>query len=296
MELKNGTILNNKYIVEKVLSMDGGFSIVYLAEDVFQGKKLVLKELYPKEMVERKENNLEYEDFYRFNTLKNIFESESRILAMMDSSSIVYYVDYFEENNTAYIAMEYVEGISLKDYIKAKGKLGIGEALKIFNRVLDSVEYMHSMGVIHRDIKPANIIIKNENKEFEIKIIDFGSACIIEEKDDDFIKVSRGYSPIEMYATESEQNYGTDIYSIFATLCHMLEGRKIESAPKRIFDSEIYFNRELGVSFKNLIFKNLNLNLYDRDTTIERVREKLTIEGLDTRVEEIKIHKWVEEY
>lgn len=296
MELKSGTVLNNKYIIEKILSMDGGFSIVYLAEDVFRGKKLALKELYPKEMVERKECDLEYEDFYRFNTLKNIFETESRILAMMDSNSIVSYVDYFEENNTAYIAMEYAEGISLKDYIKAKGKLGIGEALKIFNKVLDSLEYMHSRGVIHRDIKPANIIIKNERKEFEIKIIDFGSACIIEEKDDDFIRVSRGYSPLEMYATESEQNYGTDIYSIFATLCHMLEGRKIESAPKRIFDSEIYFNRELCVSFKNLIFKNLNLNLYERDTTIERVKEKLTIEGLDTRAEEIKIHKWVEEY
>lgn len=296
MELKKDIILNGKYKIEKILSLEGGFSIVYLAVDMASENKVVVKELFPRELADRDGLEVVVEDIYRFKSLKHIFETESRILSVLNHEAIVNFIDYFEENNTVYIVMSYARGRNLKEYIIEEKKLSFIESLKIFNKILDAAEYMHSKDIIHRDIKPGNIIIRKEDKNFEVKIIDFGSACKLSEKDDDFIRVSRGYSPIEMYATESQHHYGTDIYSIFATFCHMLEGKKIRSAPKRIFNSEISLERDMSSSLRNLICKNLNINLDDRDTNIKRVKEKLFVDGLDTREEEIKMYRWMEEY
>ncbi len=290
MELKKNSILKNKYIIEKVLSKDGGFSIIYLAKNKLTREKVVVKELISKG-VERIENEIHWKDKYQYMAFSELFKVEGKVLEEMSHKNIVKYHDIFEENNSIYLVIEYVKGKTLKEYYEKSKNLA--HTMDIFGEILEGIEYLHKKNVVHRDIKPDNIIVNYEkNKKLKVKIIDFGSACKLDEKDDDFIRVTKGFSPIEMYGTESKQGFETDIYSTFATLYFMIEGEKLKSAPDRVFEPEVFFNKNIDESLKNLIKKNLHLDLEKRDKNIENIRKKLVIEGENTSLEEIKYEFW----
>ena len=160
--LRKGTRLIGRYTIEKVLGQ-GGFGITYLGIDELHEKKVAIKEFFPQGIVTR---NIEYEDAVtvtfvgekdNYNKGKEKFLKEARIMARFSKDEgIVKAQDFFEINNTAYIVMEYLEGITLKQYLRENERIEPEELLELFVPLIESLDEIHSQGLIHRDISPDN--------------------------------------------------------------------------------------------------------------------------------------------
>lgn len=177
--LQKGTKLNGRYIIEDVLG-EGGFGITYAGRDELLGVKVAVKEYYPQGIVVR---NNSVDDVVTvtyakqkdvFNKGKTKFLEEARVIAKFnDQEGIVNVTDFFEANNTAYIVMEYLDGITLKEYIAENGVLSPEDILELMAPVLESLDEVHKQGLIHRDISPDNIMLLKNGK---VKLMDFGAA------------------------------------------------------------------------------------------------------------------------
>ncbi len=224
-----GTVLNSRYLLGEVLGF-GGFGIIYKALDLKLGRVIAIKEYFPGSLVCRTpgEKNVSIFSGDKSEEFKkgfNRFLEEARNMAnFMNEPYIVNVYEYFTENRTAYIVMEYLNGISLEEYIKKSGgKLSVEEAMTIIDPVLRGLKVLHDRSVIHRDINPRNILITADNK---IKIIDFGTARFVEENERTRTNVvSDGYAPPEQYKTKSIEGPYTDIYAVGATLYRMITGK-----------------------------------------------------------------------
>ena len=228
--LKPGTILAGKYILGKALG-EGGFGITYVGYDVNLQLKVAVKEYFPSGFVTRDVSNTDTVTVFSgseqnlFGEGKEKFINEARAMARFDNMpGIVSVKDFFLENGTAYIAMEFVEGETLKEYLNKNG--GKAEPNRIFNMLrplISSLGRIHSQGIIHRDISPDNIMITKNN---EVKLLDFGAAR-------DFntggqkslsIQLKPGYAPEEQYRTHGEQGPWTDVYALCATIYRAITG------------------------------------------------------------------------
>ena len=175
--LRAGTILNNRYIVGRVLGQ-GGFGITYLAWDEKLEARVAVKEYMPNDISARVGTTVSVamesraEDFIYG---EERFKEEARILAkFMGQPNIAGVTDYFDENGTSYFVMDYIEGISFKTYIaNAGGKVSVQEALDVMIPVMRALTAVHAEGFIHRDVTPDNIYI---TKDGNVKLLDFGSA------------------------------------------------------------------------------------------------------------------------
>ena len=145
---------------------------------------------------------------------------------MESNSGIVTVHDYFEENNTAYIIMEYVDGCTMKEYIKANGPMECSKVLHLMKPVMEALENIHSKNMIHRDVSPDNIMIRSDG---QLKLIDFGAARIMQEDEEKSFTVmlKRGYTPEEQYRTKGEQGPWTDVYALCATMYYMLTAENL---------------------------------------------------------------------
>ena len=166
--LRPGAILNGRYIVGRVLGQ-GGFGITYLALDNPSGERVAIKEYYPSELAGRGLDGCTVaihseERAENFAYGKAQFLEEARTLAAVSGSgSIVRIYSYFEENGTAYFAMEYVEGVPLDEYLRQKGgHLTAPEAEDLFLPLMTALETVHKKGIVHRDIAPDNIIVTKD--------------------------------------------------------------------------------------------------------------------------------------
>ncbi len=225
--LPTGFRLKNKYIIQKVLGQ-GGFGISYLAFDKTLDTAVCIKELYISGSSTRGANmtvltqNMKEFSFADF---KERFVKEAMQLARFQHRNIVQVMEYFEDNNTAYMVMEYLNGQTLKEKVQAKGPLSAELSQKIIASILDGVEQIHKAGMLHRDIKPDNLIITNDGR---IVLIDFGSARAYSDEKTiaQTAMVSPGYAPLEQYNPTDRKGTFTDIYSIGATFYFMLTGEK----------------------------------------------------------------------
>lgn len=246
-----GTILAKHFIVGTAIG-SGGFGITYRCYDTMLGVIVAVKEFYPVGLVNRAPGESrvgllsgEKEKQYKEQIKRFLAEAQS-IAQFGKAKDIVNVYDYFEENNTAYIIMEYIDGLLLRDYLQQQGKMSVRDSLDLINSIIDSVEKIHAQGIIHRDISPDNIFMTGGRS---IKIFDFGAAKLtgsvqrgIGEK---VIKV--GYSAPEQYRNNDKQGYYTDIYSIGAILYQMVTGQKpMESIDREIKD-ELKSPLELGI-------------------------------------------------
>lgn len=188
LELGRGYVLNkNRYQINRVLG-SGGFGITYMAMDRTFKIVVAIKECFPKRIVTRNEQTGEvvpkvgYE--LKFQQEKERFIQEARALAQLRTlHNIVDVQDCFEENNTAYIVMEHIRGVSLYKFVKDRGyALSVKEMLQYMIPVLDDLEVVHQKGVVHKDISPDNIMVTGSDGNYSVKLIDFGAAQDLSEE------------------------------------------------------------------------------------------------------------------
>lgn len=242
MDIKNASAISQgghigDYIVSDVLGQ-GGFGITYLAQDEKLDRKLAIKEYFPAEFVTRGKNNsvqpnsTENKEVYEWGLAR--FLDEGKMLAKFSHPNIVRVLSYIEENDTAYIVMEFEAGDELQNKVKRRKVLNERELLATFLPVIDGLKKVHEAGCIHRDIKPANILLLEDGRPM---LIDFGSAreAVGNKTKNLTTLVSPGYAPFEQYSPSSEAKQGpwTDIYALSASMYRCLFGSAPENAMSR---------------------------------------------------------------
>ena len=247
-QLPVGTVLHGQYQVGKVLGQ-GGFGITYLGWDRTLQMPVAIKELFPMGMVSRncnyscKVTNTDggkWKDQVR--DIRNRFLQEARTLAQLSNVSEIVNIRYFfEENNTAYIIMEYLQGTDLRRYVKQKGGcLSAQETLSIMKPVIRALSVVHEHSLIHRDISPDNIMMMDDGK---IKILDFGAAKSVTNPDQNNplsqstqAILKHGFAPIEQYQSRGSLGPWTDVHALCATIFFCLTGNVPPDAPRRIVE------------------------------------------------------------
>lgn len=250
----------NNYEIEGYID-ETEFSNVYLVSTF--NKKYVIKECFPKSITIRDDDLKIFtnKNIEKFNLVKNSFQREKEILEKLDKNKdVVNLVNFFEENNTIYLVLEYFEGINLKKYV-LENELPEKEILQIFLEIVKIVIEIHDECVIHRDIKPSNILINGKN---EIKIIDFGTGLLKGNRNGDYIKVTEGYSALEMYSLKTETDERSDVYSLCALLYFMLEKKKLKSVLNRFYSEELTFECKINEDLKKIIEKGLAIHRKER--------------------------------
>lgn len=241
------TILNGKYLVGKELGK-GGFGITYLGYDLNLQLPLAIKEYFPGELATRDTSagSVSMEVFAgqanreQYAHGLNKFRTEAQNLAKCENmKEIVSVTDFFFENETGYLVMEYVDGISLKEYLKQHGNiLSERETLELMYGLIHALGRVHEMGIIHRDISPDNIMLSASG---QVKLIDFGAARAATgaEAKSMTILLKHGYAPMEQYQTRGRQGPWTDVYAVCATLYRMLSGTIPETSTNRVPEDKV---------------------------------------------------------
>ena len=273
-----GTVLNNKYYVGKALG-EGGFGITYIGRDINLDIKVAIKEYYPNGYVNRNNtispqvSNSVTEGRKEFFTKgRERFLNEARVLARFSGESGVVDVrDFFEENDTAYIVMEYLDGMDLKNYLKRNGKLTVEQTINLLMPVMNSLKKIHSQNLIHRDISPDNIMIVGN----DVKLLDFGSVRSVAAFENKSLSVmlKPGYAPEEQYRTKGQQGPWTDIYALCATIYKCITGITPDEASQRVFEDEVKMPSALGVKIspemEKAIMKGMSVYHKDRYQSID---------------------------
>lgn len=232
------SILAGKYLLGAPLGK-GGFGITYIAMHLPDEKIVAIKEFFPANLAVRDTDNetvVPADDtkavYYR--TGMKSFSEEGRILYLLsDIEHVVHVAEQIQANNTTYLVMEYVPGISLKKYMKQQQKLfSEQETLTLMQPILIAMQAMHQKGILHRDISPENLMLSPDNT---LTLIDFGAARTFSRSDDDNLTVilKRGYAPEEQYHSNSRQGPWTDLYAVCAVMYQMLTGILPQEASAR---------------------------------------------------------------
>lgn len=239
--LAPGTIIGDRYRLGNVIGF-GGFGITYKAWDTQLDTVVAIKEYYPVGTVNRTPDSsklifLSDRSRREFDMGLERFIDEARNMAQFNSHpNIVNVYGYVEENNTAYIVMEYLDGCTLSDYMRENGeKIDVDRSVKIVLSIINALKETHKHNIIHRDISPDNIFLCSGG---EIKLIDFGAARFTVENTENLtIILKPGFSPAEQYDKTGKQGPWTDIYALGATMYYMITGeRPDESTNRKIKD------------------------------------------------------------
>lgn len=278
LHIAPGTLLKGRYVVGKAIGQ-GGFGITYIAWDNVFNRAAAIKEYLPPSLATRNTDgpsvtcaSANLKEDYEYGLRK--FLDEARILAMFgDMPNIVDVRDFFRANGTAYMVMEYVDGITFKEYIARRGgRVSWEEAEGILSFVADALRAVHSQGLLHRDVSPDNIYI-TESKQ--IKLLDFGAARLaLEAQNRGFsVVLKHGYAPAEQYKTNGSQGPWTDIYALAATFYAGVAGRLPPDAMDRLEHDGLIPPSALGVEIppakERALMKALAIREEDRFRRVE---------------------------
>lgn len=227
------TLQCGKYRIISTLGQ-GGFGITYLAEQVMLGRKVAIKEFFYKECCDREEGTSHVTLGTQSNreTVQKFmskFLKEARTISQLDHPNIIKIHDIFEENNTAYYVMEYIEGENLSELVKRQGALSEVTAVEYIKKVADALAYIHARSINHLDVKPSNIMLRRHDNQ--IVLIDFGLSKQYDDVGSQTsstpVGISQGYAPIEQYRAGGVAQFSpqTDIYSLGATLYWLIIGK-----------------------------------------------------------------------
>lgn len=279
------TILAGKYMLGLEIG-EGGFGITYIGMDLNLEMRVAVKEFYPYGCAVRdtKGNGCtvhscsgDMQQFFEIGREK--FINEARILAKcVNLPGIVTVRDFFKENHTAYIVMEYIEGETLKTYLQKRGRrISAEETLRMMKPVIQSLGQVHRMNLIHRDISPDNIMIR---KNGVVKVLDFGGAReFIGGKKSLSVMMKPGYTPEEQYRTHGEQGAWTDVYAICATMYRCITGETPPEAMERTYQDQIKpfsaFQVRCPKQVEHAIFKGLSIYKDGRFQSMEELYQAL---------------------
>lgn len=282
--LRKGTRLIGRYTIEGVLGQ-GGFGITYLGIDELHEKKVAIKEFFPQGIVTR---NIEYQDTVtvtfvgekdNYEKGKERFLKEARTMAKFSKDKgIVKALDFFEINNTAYIVMEYLEGVTLKQYLAENKRIDAEDLVELLVPLIESLDEIHSQGLIHRDISPDNIMVLPDGR---IKLMDFGAARDYTEFGEKSLSIvlKPGYAPPEQYQTHGVQGPWTDIYALCATMYKCITGENPPDAIDRVIDDHLKKISEFGITIppqeEAAIIKGMSVSAQDRYQDIRDFCEDL---------------------
>lgn len=247
-QLPVGTILQNQYLIGRVLGQ-GGFGITYAGWDNLLMVPVAIKEYYPSGTVIRDsrhstEVTCSGEKTQTYSAHKERFLQEARILAQVSGlPEIVQIKNHFHCNNTAYTVMEYVRGITLKEYLRRNGRpLTVEQTLTVMKPVIAALDKVHKLGLVHRDISPDNIMLQDDGT---VKLIDFGTARYVENADvDNPLSKStesilkHGFAPMEQYQSRGTLGPWTDVYALCCTIYYCMTGKIMLDAPTRVSEDE----------------------------------------------------------
>ena len=276
-----GTILNDRYIIGDSVGA-GGFGITYKAWDQKLQVAVAVKEYYPTGIVNRAPGTPDVKIYAQsrmaeFQEGIDGFLEEARRMAKFNGSrNIVNVYDFFEENNTAYIVMEFLDGVGLNTFLR-DNELDYESSLEIIRIVCDALKTVHADGIIHRDISPDNIFLCTDGT---VKLIDFGAARFSENRERLMtIILKPGFAPPEQYETVNKQGPWTDIYALGATLYMMLTREKPDESTNRKIKDELPSPHELdpGIdeNISNAIMKAMAIEVSLRFHTVEEFEKAL---------------------
>lgn len=278
MKLGDGTLLQGgRYRIIKSIGQ-GGFGITYLAEQTMAKRKVCIKEFFPEDYYKRDEltnciSILSHSHFEAMSRFKAKFIKEAQTIASLDHPNIIHIIDVFEENNTAYYVMEYIDGGSLSDMIKRNGAFPEDVALKYIRDIASALGYIHEQRINHLDIKPGNILVRHNNNN--AILIDFGLAKHYDSDGEQTtstpVGISHGYAPIEQYKSGGVNNFSpvTDIYSLGATLYYLVIG-KVPPQAATIAESGLpELPSSLSKSVRNVIENSMEIQRKRRPQSID---------------------------
>ena len=275
--LEPGSLLAGRYLTGRVLGR-GGFGITYLGMDLQLQVRVAVKELFLRSVTLRERESGQVlaaggkESL--FASCRGRFLREARVLAMLDekdAEGIVTVRDYFEENGTAYIVMEYIEGMTLREKIGREGRMDYREMMACIRPFCHAVIKIHSFNVVHKDISPENIMITPEGR---VRLLDFGVACG-PDPDPEGVPVSykQGFAAPEQYSRGGSIRPSTDVYAAAAVVYYCLTGHRPVPAPDRQMGQPLRPVREWGSHIpkgaERAINKAMSLRQADRFQTME---------------------------
>ena len=278
VHMEPGTLLHDRYIIGKVLGY-GGFGVTYIGWDGKLEQKVAVKEYLPSEFSTRMPgqsrltvfNGDKSEQFH--DGLKKFVEEARHLAKFQNEGGIVKIFDSFEENQTAYIVMEYLEGETLTSYLKREKTIPEDRAVAMMIPIMESLQAVHAEGLLHRDIAPDNIFLL---KDGSVKLIDFGASRYATTSHSRSLTViiKPGYSPEEQYRSLGDQGPHTDVYALAATLYKMITGKtppdamerrtKYESQSKDILEEPHKLVKTISVNRENAILNAMNVRVEDR--------------------------------
>lgn len=253
--LEEGTLLQNgRYQLGAVIG-DGGFGVTYAAWDNVLDQVVAIKEYFPQILCERDSSvddnvvvNPNHEDLYNHGLER--FVREAKILStLQDVKNVVPVLEWFSANNTSYIVMKYIRGVTLNKYIR-DNNIQAQKVIEIMREIVDALVLVHAQGIIHRDISPSNIMIQEDGTMI---LIDFGAAAVEsrrEQGEDNTVIYKKRYAPVEQYDEAGIQGPWTDVYALSATLYDLICGHApAESLSRRGKDS-VKSPRDMHIKLK----------------------------------------------
>lgn len=289
------TILAGKYLVGRVIG-EGGFGISYIGFDLNLELIVAIKEFYPSGFVTRESNVSTMVSMYAgkneadVNKWREGFINEARNLAKFSNlNGIVEVRDFFHENGTAYIVMEYIDGITLKQYLKQNGgKIPVDKIFEMMEPVIRSLSKVHDAGMIHRDISPDNIMI---TKYGGMKLLDFGAARAFAEDAEKSLSImlKPGYAPEEQYRRRGKQGPWSDVYALTATIYKCITGVTPVESMERMREDILKSPRELGADISDAqnaaIMQGMAVFAEDRIQNMDALHAALYTDGSAVRAE-----------
>ena len=271
--LAAGTVLHGRYLIGNSLG-EGGFGITYVGLDQTLDIKVAVKEYFPSGVANRTNTfsnevslNLEkYADSYQRGKEGFLREAKS-IAKFSNEKGIVDVRDFFTENNTAYIVMEFLDGVDLREHVNKNGAMDAQKLFDMLLPIMRSLDKMHKANIIHRDISPNNIMLL---KDGTLKLMDFGAARQFSRDDDKSLSVviKHGFAPYEQHTSHGKQGPWTDVYALCATIYACITGNVPLSSLDRVVNDDLKKPSELGVAIpeklENALMKGLAVIPQDR--------------------------------
>ena len=277
-------LYNNRYVIGTCIGF-GGFGITYKAWDNVLETVVAVKEYYPTGLVQRVpgkpqviiytgESKEEY-----MQGLERFLDEAKNMAKFVDNPNIVHVDAFFEENNTAYLVMEYLPGMTLKSYLKSKGgRIGCEEVIPIADAVITALKEIHAGGIIHRDISPDNIMLCNDGR---IKLLDFGAARFsdADQERTRSIILKPGFAPPEQYQAKSKQGPCTDIYALCATVYRAITGVLPDESVNRVIEdtvqSPIQIYSDIPERISNTVMKGMSIYPEIRFSNVDELKKAL---------------------